>query len=243
MQLEGRPDGPDKLINGSAADTWALGCVLYELLTGTLPFMPKEAVPADEVPSSVHPKARDLWRVQASFYKAHWDWVGSHVFMFPLHACCDHSVIMSTICGIRMAAPHDILHFALLSSLVDCSQRSDVMAVCCFPKLSPSCYRCIETVPVANFLTTTAYCVCKLTAKFDPPAKSAWLFKSCRCKVIGTDMTSPLLHCLFADECCEGIKNAALLPHCMLASSRLSGHHTRLLHCPVACLQINAIKA
>ena len=77
MQFEGAdPDMPYFRINGPSADWWAVGVVLYELLTGELPFTGKGYI-ATEAPECVPPHLKPDWESNNCMLQDHLTWVRS----------------------------------------------------------------------------------------------------------------------------------------------------------------------
>ena len=73
LQCEGAgPAHPGLLINGFAADYWAVGIVLFELLTGELPFRGKAATKALECLDSL---CKEQWEDYEGVLQAQQSWV------------------------------------------------------------------------------------------------------------------------------------------------------------------------
>ena len=76
-QFEGRDISAGVPINGPSADWWAVGCVLFEILTGELPFKSKDCPAAVEAPQTVPVESRPQWEVYESMLQAQQTWVSS----------------------------------------------------------------------------------------------------------------------------------------------------------------------
>ena len=73
LQCEGAgPADPGLLIDGFAADYWAVGIVLFELLTGELPFPGKTATEAPECLDSL---CKEQWEDYEGVLQAQQSWV------------------------------------------------------------------------------------------------------------------------------------------------------------------------
>ena len=66
------PADPGLLINGPSADWWAISIVLFELLTGELPFCGKAATKAPECIDSL---CKEQWEEYEGVLQAHQSWV------------------------------------------------------------------------------------------------------------------------------------------------------------------------
>ena len=62
-QFEGEDIPAEVLINGPFADWWAVGCVLFEILTGKVPFNSMDCPAAVEVSQTVPAESRAQWEV------------------------------------------------------------------------------------------------------------------------------------------------------------------------------------
>lgn len=75
-QWQGNETHDDLLINGHASDMFSAGFVLYEALTGKVPFQPEEDC-ADTAPESVPLDLRDMWEEYESMLASHQAWVST----------------------------------------------------------------------------------------------------------------------------------------------------------------------
>ena len=73
LQCQGAgPADPGLLINGPSADWWAIGIVLFELLTGEVPFCGKAATKAPECIDSL---CKEQWEDYKDGLQGHESWV------------------------------------------------------------------------------------------------------------------------------------------------------------------------
>lgn len=67
---------PDLLINGASSDMFSAGVVLYEQLTGVLPFLPLPHA-GRSAPESVPEHLKDSWEEYEAMSQAHHIWVST----------------------------------------------------------------------------------------------------------------------------------------------------------------------
>ena len=72
---EGYDTHPEMMINGPAADFWAAGVVLFQLLTGELPFMYETVALLPKAPESVEEDSRLKWQQYETMRELHHQWV------------------------------------------------------------------------------------------------------------------------------------------------------------------------
>ena len=76
LYMEGYEDHPEMMINGPAADQWASGVVIFQLLTGDLPFIPGKTKPLPEAPRHlVEENDRHDWQLYEHMRYLHCQWV------------------------------------------------------------------------------------------------------------------------------------------------------------------------
>ncbi len=74
-QFEGEDISAKVLIKGPSADWWAVGCVLFEILTGEVPFNSKDYPAAVEVPQTVPVESWAQWEVYDHMRQVQQTWV------------------------------------------------------------------------------------------------------------------------------------------------------------------------
>ena len=78
LQFEGAEDDEEGvMVNGCLADMWSYACILYEMLTGEMPFLPEddEDLTCVEAPSEVPTRLVDQWLLYDAIAEAQRDWV------------------------------------------------------------------------------------------------------------------------------------------------------------------------
>ncbi|KAL0045200.1 hypothetical protein WJX82_000449 [Trebouxia sp. C0006] len=81
---------PGLLINGPSADWWAVGIVLFELLTGELPFPGKAAAKAPEYINSL---CKEQWEDYEGVLQAHQSWVQACEVAFQTGSEVQHPLL------------------------------------------------------------------------------------------------------------------------------------------------------
>ena len=77
----------DLLINGASSDTFSAGVVLFEQLTGVLPFMPVDHIERS-APDFLPEDQRRIWEHYEALSQAHYIWVSTQCLGGVMLLCC-----------------------------------------------------------------------------------------------------------------------------------------------------------
>lgn len=94
FHFEGSNNDDDLLINGHMSDQYSADVVLYELLTGELPFQPRYE-PEMSAPDTVPLHLRDMWEEYESILESYQVWVSIGQLMACFGRRCDPCHVLS----------------------------------------------------------------------------------------------------------------------------------------------------
>ena len=86
LYMLGCDDHPETKINGPAADQWASGVVMFQLLTGDLPFIPGKTKPLPLAPKQLDEDDQHDWQLYEDMRYLHRQWVSTPYCQYPLLA-------------------------------------------------------------------------------------------------------------------------------------------------------------
>ena len=95
----------DLEINGPAADLWATGVLLFEMLFGELPFCVDETLPLPDAPACVPDDEKSAWQQYEAVRRLHQAWVG-HDMQLLLYAPGDGFLACMQFSGACLCLVH-----------------------------------------------------------------------------------------------------------------------------------------